>query len=917
MSQTDEFRDEELGDNEFNDEEESIEILRYKDLQEIQQKGISRKDYHEVVVEIRQFIAELGQSRDFDEYRKEVESLFRTFETTYGKVQSDFQLCDARNKEIYEKTMKVRQVYKQSQEDYQRLRILKNSFEQASKDLDQLRDSETKTHEQIKLLNEHINVISNQLETGEGAIIPESKELESLQAEYAEVEKERNKGEDRKMILAEAISKHNNGIKEVQKQIKGFSDLIATKNKDIDRFNAEHMEGEEKHKAKSILLQRKREEVEKLKQEIEENSIKLQNALSKEALEKELVEKLEGDLVKSKASEVTYEERIAQIKFQQKKEEERKKKRKQELEKGKDELATLRKEKEVLEDEAKQLIQELYILESAKNQKNPIKKDLDMQRTQVKQRMEDLNHKLEAARREIESKENHNKALEQTRNAFDKRLMTEEAKEKAQKNLEITYKNQISRMQSEITVYRFHNQQLHKQNTQLEAEKQKYSADAVKANIKYIETVEEVKEKEKMLENVQKRNKDIEEKLKNQQKLYECVRSDRNLYSKNLLEQQEEIKELDKKFKILTNDINHLKEEKTSKDVQLANSNRDLENIKAKNLNQDREKTKIKRDIEALNQLYRTQTDKGSDLNHVIEEAEAERTRQRKDYEIVINERDILGNQLIKRTDELHLLYEKIKIQQSGLARGKMKYQQIVNTVKDIKDEIAQCKRNIALAKGEISCIDNLKKESITLYKEVQEERLKAAMLNEELKKKMNYHKWKELEGKDPSTYNLIMKIHSLQRRLIAKTEELAEKDVLIKEKETLYVELKNILAKQSGPEVAEKLEVYQQNLKERVRQLKQYMKELQAYQAQVSAYNYEIERLEKKVTEVKQNYFKKRKNETNQVRTEPIPEEEELGPEPDLDEGLENDQQEANENEELKVAKEKIEEIEDNLEQK
>jgi hypothetical protein len=49
----------------------------------------------------------------------------------------------------------------------------------------------------------------------------------------------------------------------------------------------------------------------------------------------------------------------------------------------------------------------------------------------------------------------------------------------------------------------------------------------------------------------------------------------------------------------------------------------------------------------------------------------------------------------------------------------------------------------------------------------------------------------------------------------------------LIQEKEKLYIELKNILAKQSGPEVEEKLEVYQKNLKERTNQLKEMVKEL------------------------------------------------------------------------------------------
>ena len=48
--------------------------------------------------------------------------------------------------------------------------------------------------------------------------------------------------------------------------------------------------------------------------------------------------------------------------------------------------------------------------------------------------------------------------------------------------------------------------------------------------------------------------------------------------------------------------------------------------------------------------------------------------RQKKEYDIVIGERDILGTQLIRRNDELALLYEKIKIQQSTLNKGQLQY---------------------------------------------------------------------------------------------------------------------------------------------------------------------------------------------------------------------------------------------------
>ena len=49
----------------------------------------------------------------------------------------------------------------------------------------------------------------------------------------------------------------------------------------------------------------------------------------------------------------------------------------------------------------------------------------------------------------------------------------------------------------------------------------------------------------------------------------------------------------------------------------------------------------------------------------------------------------------------------------------------------------------------------------------------------------------------------------------------VVEKELLIKEKEKLYIELKQILARQPGPEVAEQLSIYQQNLKEKTKQMK------------------------------------------------------------------------------------------------
>ena len=155
------------------------------------------------------------------------------------------------------------------------------------------------------------------------------------------------------------------------------------------------------------------------------------------------------------------------------------------------------------------------------------------------------------------------------------------------------------------------------------------------------------------------------------------------------------------------------------------------------------------------------------------------------------------------------MLYEKIKIQKSTLKKGEIYYEQKMKEIFLFRNDIKDLKRQLIDAQKETSCIPDLKREIYLLEKELLEQKQKAKFLSDELQKPLNVHRWRKLESTDIETYELIQKIQSLQKRLIAKTEEVSEKDVLIQEKEKLYIELKNILAKQSGPEVTEKITEY------------------------------------------------------------------------------------------------------------
>lgn len=75
----------------------------------------------------------------------------------------------------------------------------------------------------------------------------------------------------------------------------------------------------------------------------------------------------------------------------------------------------------------------------------------------------------------------------------------------------------------------------------------------------------------------------------------------------------------------------------------------------------------------------------------------------------MINERDILGTQLIRRNDELALLYEKIKIQQSTLNKGEVQYSQRLEDIRILKLEIKKMRRERTILSKSVANVDDLR----------------------------------------------------------------------------------------------------------------------------------------------------------------------------------------------------------------
>ena len=101
----------------------------------------------------------------------------------------------------------------------------------------------------------------------------------------------------------------------------------------------------------------------------------------------------------------------------------------------------------------------------------------------------------------------------------------------------------------------------------------------------------------------------------------------------------------------------------------------------------------------------------------------------------MVNERDILGAQVIRRNDEIGLLQEKLKIQHSTLTRGEEQYSARVHDVQVLRLKIRDMQREVAVASGGAQLSDDLRRDLLQCRRDLLEEKAKCKALTQRMLK--------------------------------------------------------------------------------------------------------------------------------------------------------------------------------------
>ncbi|KAK7904283.1 hypothetical protein WMY93_016890 [Mugilogobius chulae] len=812
------------------------------DMEEFEPEEKRVSDTFESLEEFYAILNELLGDPSMEKVRVEYEKLLHVLKKSKDNERRLMSKCRELNAEIVATSTKVSAALKLSQEDENTIASLKRELDKAWKMVDAAHEKEKKDKEIIKNLREETADLTKKIEQQSGfSGDQEQSELFKLNEELsrerdellASVEELRNKLKQLNLTQQETQTLREQAqetisqmrLKEkLDKEVRQLHTDMEAKMADLKALNQQSQKAKDEQQRQEQQLKELRLLHEKATKDLEQMQMK--SAKQQQEFEQ---------LASTKEHLILENHQITN-----------------ELKMREEEVTQMRQEisKQIKMREA---TQKKY------HQMEDQKADVDVQKETLKAQISGLEKDLESAQKQADTDKKTIDELIRERDNLNKNIKKAAASTEKQQNLVKLLEQDKKTLEHEIGGYRQEAQKQRQIIQQLERERDRYINETSSLMNKVQVKINDVEVKEMEIFDWKKKVTESECKLKQQENLLESLVTERNLYSKNLIEAQEEVSEMKRKMKTMNQQVSRLRDEITGKEQTIAK-----EQQEHKRLDKDNEALRVelqtmKVQLDETKQEVDKQKTEQHKLQKIISDADTEQALQKKQLEQVIRERDNLGKQLLRRNDERALLYEKIRIQQSVLSKGDFHYNQRLEDIRLLKLEIKRLRRKKSILDKSIPNTEELRQELFHLQRELLRERTRSSILEEQLKP-INIHRWRRLEGSDPDKYELIQKVQSLQKRLIAKTQELEERELLLQEKEKLYVELKHVLARQPGPEMAEQLQQCRWTLRERTKKLKLLIAEITITDSKVNEYKCENQRLADELANTKKKYLRQKK---------------------------------------------------------
>ena len=758
--------------------------------------------FETLAAEIKEVLAELAQDKAMDAFRGEYEKLFAALEKSHANEKRLDTKCDELASEIANQQARVDGAHDTIAENAENIASLKKEIEKAWKMVDMTQEREERARETIETLNTEIQNLTK---------VIEEKTLGAEDTNLNELRKLRD----------ELTSQRDN----LKIEVKELTALIDTKEEETSSARAENSRLEGRLTALTNELQartnemnreirrkeRTEREVKQLKGELEdkqaeigdlaEESSSVQQSVSK--LEEALVEQrklndglqynletlnttigdLEGQLEANaqtiQVMEQDYGRRVKELS-----------ERDAVIEQNRSDLSKAAKETE-------ELRKKLCSMEAAKGDVEVEKGKMREESVSLRRQIDELMEQALVERRKQDEKKHEVSVLQN--NA--KRNLSNQTK--LQHDLQTTAE-QVSGYRRRVAELEKCCERQNRCIATVEAERDHYLGEAQDLAKRVDALLDDMSDADGAVFTFKKELAEMESKLKQQQNKYQAARNDRTMLNKNLTGAQDEIADLKGKLRVFQHQFDQLKEEMVAKEAALVKAAQDqqkllkekedlvleVESSKEETKQIEKKNREIEKNFSLMQDRYRLQQNELEKCRSQLEDA--------------LRKRTLSDSKLGKSKEELGQLKKKDAVQEKVLARGESAYRDRLEDIRVLKLEVKRLNHEASISAKSVRTMDDLKQELLQLQKDLLAERARVRSLQSEMESPLNVHRWRKLQGNDPSSFELIQKVQALQRRLIARKEDIVERDLALLVKEKTNGELRTALARQEQGKAAE-----------------------------------------------------------------------------------------------------------------
>ena len=420
----------------------------------------------------------------------------------------------------------------------------------------------------------------------------------------------------------------------------------------------------------------------------------------------------------------------------------------------------------------------------------------------------------------------------------------------------LEFERMIKKLDNQINGVHIEIRKLGVESEKVKKQQERYAEVASVGHTRFYEKIEELKLKNFMVGDLQRVNSEMAQRLKDEQAAYEGVHKERNLHGKRLLEMKEEILVCANKHKGLVHQIKQLSEEVSTKNIFSIRETRKSDSIKNENIELDNKFLSLENKIDSLEKTIKYNEVEIDKLKVLLVKAEEEKKKKLKEQSLIMNERDILGRQIIRRKQDTNRALKNIKILQYYIRNSENHFLDMKKDVEAFKEQMAGINADVRKKQLETQGCKVIREEVEKIAKECIIMKNRNALLQEEITNVVNVHQWREIEATNPEKFALIDKLQSLQKKKIKKYYQLEQKKKLQKEKEARYLQLKKFLKRGIGEKGLKELGKLRAALCQKQKDFAQVLENLKHAKEQVEKLEREITNVDTEIHMHRRNYF-------------------------------------------------------------